>query len=177
MLDRRGMARREWKQFIRTQFVSAETEFAGERLYAGLIRILEVSEPFVRDVTLADAGYTWLQLAPVAGHWWVTVMYDPAGRLLQYYFDITWRNYVDAAGEPGFEDLYLDVVMRADGQLRLLDRDELDAALAGGEITPAQHALALRELEALLVRLRGREPVWRALCAREKARLEKLLPE
>ena len=62
--------------------------------------------------------------------------------------------------------------MGADGALRVLDRDELDQALAAGEISPAQHTLAEAALEALLVRLNGREAEWRALCARIKARLE-----
>lgn len=176
-LDVRGMARREWTQIRRRESVFAPVDSGGFRGHAGLMRILEVSEPFVRRVTLADAGYSWLQLAPAGGHWWLTVMYDPAGTLVQYYFDITWRNFVAESGEPMFEDLYLDVVMQPDGQLRLLDQDELDAARAAGAITADQYALALRELDALCERLRGREREWRCLCAREKARLEALLEE
>ena len=174
-LDARGMARREWTQILRRETAIAPAEDGDFRGYAGLMRILEVTEPFVRRVTLADAGYTWLQLAPTGGHWWLTVMYDPDGALIQYYFDITWRNYLSPAGEPMFEDLYLDAVMQPDGQVRVLDRDELDAAREAGEITPEQHALAVREKDALLDRLRGHEPEWRMHCARQKARLEALL--
>ena len=174
-LDTRGMKRREWTQILRRQTVIEAVEAPDFRGHAGLMRILEVSRPFVRRVTLADAGYTWLQLAPRAGHWWLTAMYDPQGRLVQYYFDITWRNFLAPDGEPMFEDLYLDVVMQADGALLLLDRDELEAAFAAEEITSEQRTLALDELDALCARLRGREPEWRRLCAREKARLEALL--
>ncbi len=176
-LDLRGMQRREWKQFLRRKCLIAAVdtpEFAG---HAGLLRILEVSEPFVRRVTLADSNYTWLQLAPEEGRWWLTVMYDPAGRLLQYYFDITARNFVADSGEPMFEDLFLDIVMQPDGDLILLDRDELDLALERGMITPALHAEALRAADELLAQLRGYEPKWRALCAREKLRLEQMMAE
>ena len=83
-LDARGMARREWTQILRRETAIIPAEDDDFRGYAGLMRILEVSEPFVRRVTLADAGYTWLQLAPTDGHWWLTVMYDPDGALNQY---------------------------------------------------------------------------------------------
>ena len=176
-LDLRGMQRREWKQFLRRKCLIAAVdtpEFVG---HTGLLRILEVSEPFVRRVTLADSNYTWLQLAPSEGHWWLTVMYDPGGELIQYYFDITVRNFVSDLGEPMFEDLFLDIVMQPDGSLVLLDREELDAALAQDEITDEQYALAVRELEKLIGKLEGHEPEWRALCAREKARLEQKMAE
>ena len=171
-LDRRGMDRDEWALITAKRNATAFVDAPDFRGYAGLMRIDAVSEPFVRGTTLADAGYAWLQLAPAGEHWWLTVMYDPDGALVQYYFDITMQNGLADSGEPFFEDLYLDVVMGTDGALRVLDRDELDQALAAGEISPAQHTLAEAALEALLVRLNGREAEWRALCARIKARLE-----
>ena len=61
--------------------------------------------------------------------------------------------------------------------LQVLDREELDAALAQDEITDEQYALAVRELEKLIGKLEGHEPEWRALCAREKARLEQKMAE
>ena len=171
-LDVRGMARREWKQILRRRTTIAAVSEPDFRGHAGLMRIDAVSEPFVRRVTLADAGYTWLQLAPEGGHWWLTVMYDPEGTLIQYYFDITLRNFLADTGEPMFVDLYLDLLLLPDGGYTVLDRYELEAARAAGEITAEQHDLALRELESLLGRVRGREPEWRARCARVKARLE-----
>ena len=173
----RGMARAEWRCILQRKSVFTAVDTPEFRGHAGLMRILRVSEPFVRRVVLADAGYSWLQLAPEGKHWWLTVMYDPDGALVQYYFDVTRRNFIAASGEPMFEDLYLDIVMQPDGELRLLDVDELDAALASGELTPETHALALREAEALCEALRGREGEWRSLCAREKQRLEKLLTQ
>ena len=56
-LDLRGMQRREWTQFLRREshIMAMNTlEFVG---YAGLLHILEVSEPFVRKVSLADELY------------------------------------------------------------------------------------------------------------------------
>ena len=42
-----------------------------------------------------------------------------------------------------FYDLFLDVTVDPDGNTRLLDRDELDAALSEGVITAEQHSLAV----------------------------------
>lgn len=46
-------------------------------------------------------------------------------------------------------DLFLDVWMDADGRVRILDRDEFDAALAAGWIDPRTAARALAEVERL----------------------------
>ncbi|HEU4883719.1 MAG TPA: DUF402 domain-containing protein [Longimicrobium sp.] len=46
-------------------------------------------------------------------------------------------------------DLFLDVWMDADGGVEILDRDEFDAALAAGWITPSTAARALAEAERL----------------------------
>jgi predicted RNA-binding protein associated with RNAse of E/G family len=46
-------------------------------------------------------------------------------------------------------DLFLDIWINADGEIEVLDRDEFDAALAAGWITPAIAARALAEVERL----------------------------
>lgn len=46
-------------------------------------------------------------------------------------------------------DLFLDLWMGADGALEVLDRDELDAALAAGHLDAATAARAVREAERL----------------------------
>ena len=176
-LDTRGMERREWTDILERRTVISAVSEPGFCGWAGLMRIDAVARPFVRGVTLADAGYEWLQLAPEGEHWWLTVMYDPAGALVQYYFDITLENRLRPTGEPEFVDLYLDVVLRPDGSYTVLDRDELDEALERGEILTEQRDLALAELDGLLARINGREPVWRRLCARVKEKLEKAWSE
>lgn len=74
----------------------------------------------------------------------------------QYYFDITLENDIRPGGQSSFLDLFLDVVLSPGGDVYILDRDELAAALSAGEISPAQYALALREAEALAAPARAR---------------------
>lgn len=45
------------------------------------------------------------------------------------------------------EDLYLDVIIKQDGRWHLVDVDEFRAAVAAGELTPAQMDAALQGLE------------------------------
>jgi predicted RNA-binding protein associated with RNAse of E/G family len=169
--EERGMARKTWKRLTDRQFQMARVETEGFRGMAGLIEIRSVREPLVvksvlSEVVIADAGYSWLQLSPDKGGWWLTVMYDANGALVQYYFDVTLRNFIAEDGEPRFVDLYLDVVMDPAGRWVLLDRDELDEALALGNITDAEHALAIARAERVVRMVDGKEPFWRALCGR-----------
>ena len=96
-----------------------------------------------RDVPVCVAGSRWLELLPEDGDFCVTAMLDPAGRALVWYIDMIAAQGIDADGVPWFDDLYLDLLVWPDGEAALDDRDELDDALARGEITAAQHALAL----------------------------------
>lgn len=166
------MDRREFKRIKESKLRHGHVCMDGFSGYAGVMEIISVTEPWMVKsslgrVCIADAGYTWLQLSPDEGGWWLTVMYDPEGNLRQYYFDVTLENFVDEDGMPGFTDLYLDVVMNPGGSWVLLDRDELDGALKSGEITPDEHALAVKRSEKVISQIEGREDVWREIC--EKA--------
>lgn len=130
------------------------------------------------SVRVADAGFFWLEVAPRARHWWLTAALDESGAAVQYYFDITLENDIRPSGQSSFLDLFLDVVLAPGGDVYVLDQDELDAALAAGEISPAQHALALREAQALACALPAREGELAAFCQAWFTRLrEQLAPE
>ena len=56
-------------------------------------------------------------------------------------------------GEDGvavFIDKYLDVIITPEGDVKVDDRDELDAAYDSGDLTKAQYEAALAEGEAVL---------------------------
>ena len=108
-----------------------------------LVRMEEVRAPLVvkhgeTGVRVADAGFFWLEAAPRARPWWLTAALDENGGIVQYYFDITLENDIRPGGQSSFLDLFLDVVLSPGGDVYILDRDELAAALSAGEISPAQ---------------------------------------
>lgn len=143
MLKRKTLRRSEWPQIVKKTITVRQLntpDFCGA---AGLLAIGKMDAPFaVGGTLLADEGWHWLELAPRGGHWWLTSMFDPQGRLVESYFDMTLENDFSNPDDPAFLDLYLDVAIPAGGEPILLDADELHTALKNGEITPAQAALA-----------------------------------
>ncbi len=177
--EERGMARRTWKRIELRRFRMARIETESFRGMAGFLEIDGVREPLVvnsvlSEVVIADAGYSWLQLSPDRGGWWLTAMYDPNGDLVQYYFDVTLRNFVAEDGEPRFVDLYLDVVMDPAGRWALLDQDELCEARKLQNITETEYRTALARAAHVIGMVDGKEAHWRALCAKCVERLKAL---
>ncbi len=164
-LDRRG-----WQRVTESSFAWMDLHTPALDGAAGLIRIKQVTAPLaVRSlgqmVTIADDGYCWLQIAPRGRHWWLTVMYDRDRRPLQYYFDVTRENTIQGR-ESHFEDLMLDVVLFTDGACGLMDRDELDDALAAGNITPGEHRTACETAQELLDNVPKRVKELETFCRR-----------
>lgn len=125
---------------------------------AGLIEMLRVSKPVVvGNLKIIDAGMAWLQFAFFDKNYWLTVLLDEKGEVVQYYFDITAGNFFDEEGGPWFYDLYLDVTMEADGIVKLLDEDELAQALTQGLIDEDLYALAKNTAEVLIEEITGKK--------------------
>jgi predicted RNA-binding protein associated with RNAse of E/G family len=116
--------------------------------------------------TIANAGFKWLQLVPDHHKWWLTVMYDVAGELIQYYFDVIHSAYISDTGELRFRDMFLDIVMSADGSWKLLDMDELKSALDNGRIYQDEFARAISVSKELSAEITDNEPAWRDICSK-----------
>ncbi len=120
----------------------------------GLITFTGLSKPDIVDTVegpfcIADQGYQWLELAPENGHFVLTAMFHDK-QLFQQYIDITLMNDVAENGDAVFFDLFLDVVILSDGTPRIVDSEELDAALSGGIITRKEYNLATQAAEKIV---------------------------
>ncbi len=126
----RDMRRTEWQRITKRRYISREeTDIFGSAGRISLISIDEVTGPLtVHYPSRCPRAY-----------WWLTAMFDAYDRLIQIYFDITGGSRFDDPENPTFEDMYLDIVVSADGSIEVVDRDELDEALRSGTITAAQH--------------------------------------
>ncbi len=158
--------RSAWPRVLSRDFVCsylpAEPHLACPEGVVSLMHIKKVTERNIKRMggkpyTITDNGYYWFQFAPKQGHVWLTAMYDSAFTLIQYYFDISYRNEVFPDGSAYFFDLFLDLVLLPDGTRFVLDEDELLDAEAAGHITPEMTALAFSELAKLRQALNGRE--------------------
>lgn len=163
-----------WQRVTKRRFFLESGSKDGRRYAASLMFIDEVTAPFVnsRGMTLADAGYIWLQYALESESWWLTAAFGPDGDLLQMYFDVTDGNRFTDPDDPDFDDLYLDVVLDPDHAVTVLDRDELDEALSMGDITKEQHEAASKECARLVSVLSSRPEELFLRCAKLYGRLK-----
>ncbi len=102
------------------------------------------------NIPTTGAGMKWLQLKPDGKDRLVTAMYKPNGRLSVCYVDVIERLEFDPDGVAAYVDKYLDVVFTPEGDVSVMDRDELDEALATGDINKEQFDAAVRECDRIL---------------------------
>lgn len=170
-LDDRGMRRREFSKLGKTALKTRHIDIDGFSGYAGIMDIESVNEVWMVQsaagpATIANAGFKWLQLVPDHHKWWLTVMYDVAGELIQYYFDVIHSAYISDTGELRFRDMFLDIVMSADGSWKLLDMDELKSALDNGRIYQDEFARAISVSKELSAQITDNEPAWKDICSK-----------
>ena len=123
--------------------------------------------PKAGRIQVTGEGMTWLELIPDGTHRVITAMYFPDGthgperqnypltaseeyQPSIWYVDIIEGTEYDEDGIAAFIDKYLDVIITPEGDVKVDDRDELDAAYASGELTKEQYDAALAEGEDIL---------------------------
>ena len=123
--------------------------------------------PKAGRIQVTGEGMTWLELIPDDTRRVITTMYFPDGthdperkhypvtvderyQPSIWYIDIIEGIEQDEDGVAVFIDKYLDVIITPEGDVKVDDRDELDAAYASGELSKEQYDAALAEGEAIL---------------------------
>ncbi|MBO7423276.1 MAG: ATP-binding cassette domain-containing protein [Oscillospiraceae bacterium] len=111
--------------------------------------------PKAGRIQVTGAGMTWLQLIPDDSSHVITIKYFPDGihdserknypvtsnpkyQPSIWYVDIIDGIEYDEDGVAVFIDKYLDVIFTPEGDVKVDDRDELDGALASGDINKEQ---------------------------------------
>ncbi|MDE7218267.1 MAG: DUF402 domain-containing protein [Oscillospiraceae bacterium] len=171
MIERqvKDMRRSDWSRILRREYVSRDCQICGIRGKESLLVIREVTRPLTvhdggEDVLIAEKDYAWVQIALEGLPFWMTAMYDDRGRLIQIYFDITAGNRFNDPENPTFVDMYLDIVVNSRGELYILDREELDAALSEGAVTAEEWNQADAACTYLSAYLAGNREAVTALC-------------
>lgn len=123
--------------------------------YVSHINIVDVTSPGIiisdgAELCIADKGYERLIYLPDDQNWCLTVMFDDKRKIIEWYVDITKDNFIDENGTPCYDDLYLDIVLLPDGQIMVLDEDELLEAKEQKHITEADYDLAYHAYNKLL---------------------------
>lgn len=146
-----------------------------DELFHGMACLIKLTDgeenfwetPKAGRVQVTGAGMSWLELVPDDAARVITIKYFPEGthdnerhhypvpadKRFQpsvYYVDIIEGILYDDYGIATYIDKYLDVIFTPEGDVKMDDRDELDAAYASGELTKDQYDAALREGESIL---------------------------
>ncbi len=131
----------------------------------GMIRLTGMepqywTSPCAGRYPVSGHGMQWLQLVPDDAHHVVTVMIKPepktVGGILYrhsisaWYVDVIETLDFDEDGVAAFLDKYLNVIATPEGEVKIDDRDELDAAYASGELSREQYLAALHEGDVIL---------------------------
>lgn len=144
------MRRSDWHRILERRYTASTCKFQDMEGVVSLLEIQKVTHPLTvhyesGNVLIADAGYSWLQVAFQEQYFWATMMYDDKGEFMQGYFDITGGNSFEDMENPTFQDMYLDLVLLNDGRIQVLDQDELWEALEKKEITEEQYQKTVTE--------------------------------
>ncbi|MBD7968150.1 DUF402 domain-containing protein [Paenibacillus gallinarum] len=147
--------RANWRRITNRQFACRYVESEEFTGYLSLYTIHDLKEPLWKTYggytfCTADKGYSWLQYFPKDEHYVVTAMFDDEDQIVEWYIDTCRNQGITDQGVPWFDDLYLDVIVLKDGEVFLLDEDELDDALEKGHITTADYELSTRTAQYLL---------------------------
>jgi predicted RNA-binding protein associated with RNAse of E/G family len=146
--------RPHWRRVRRKRFYLTQLQEDGFYGHVSLLVLDEVSEPLWvplagREVCVADAGYAWLQHFPQGARYTLTTMFDPQGRIVEWYVDICRRLGLDERGVPWYEDLYLDILISPEWEVQRIDEEDLEKAWQQGLVTTAERDQALGEADAL----------------------------
>lgn len=93
--------------------------------------------------------YKWLQFYDYSAKVCLTAIYDNENKIVEWYFDIA-REIGKENGIPYEEDLYLDVVVKENFEIILLDEEDLQEALEKDEITKEEFKQAYKTANNLM---------------------------
>lgn len=149
-----------------------------DELFHGLACLIRLTDgeanywatPKAGRIQVTGTGMTWLELIPDNTNRVITIKYFPDGthdaerihypvpvnekyQPSVFYVDITDGIEYDQDGVAVYIDKYLDVIFTPEGDIKIDDRDELDAAFKEGEISKEQYDAALLEGDKILEEL------------------------
>ena len=132
-----------------------EKDFIGD-IY--LNHFIKTKKPFVlcNGSYLYDNNYKWLEFYDYNSRVRLTSIYDENNKIVEWYFDIA-RSIGKENNVPYEDDMYLDIVLRPDGSIVLLDEDEFEEAYKNKEMTNEEYEEAYKITKRLMDKLRGKE--------------------
>lgn len=147
-MKRKKLSNHVWECVRSCKISEKQVETESFTGYLRLVEFEEVSERQIwpykgTELVVCDKGQKWLSILPRDDWYCITVMMGEDGEVIEWYIDMIAGQAMDEKGTVYYDDLYLDLILFYDGNLVVDDMDELEEALATGDITREQFQLAL----------------------------------
>ena len=129
-----------------------------EDYYISVKKLIDVREKFIlkNGLCVMDNGYYVFEVVPKNENYAMMLFLDDTMKPLEYYFDITKNNHLDEISKvPCYDDLYLDITY-LDGEINILDEDELLEAYETHDITEEDYKLVYKVRDELLPEIENR---------------------
>ncbi len=154
-IEKKYISKKGWKRVIERTDAFENIEHKNLKGIASLISVKKVKEPGIKiynnnKIKIVDDGFFWLQIGFENKNYWITAMYNEKKEIVQYYIDITEKNVINDYENSCFYDIFLDIVLLPDGEIFLLDEDELKKALDDKIITKVQYDRAYSEANRII---------------------------
>ena len=136
------------------KIISVEDEYFNGDIY--FYNFIEVKDKILipNGKCIMDNNYKWLEFYDYSSKVKLTAIYDENNEIIEWYFDIA-REIGKENGIPYEDDLYLDVVVTPNGEIILLDEDELKQVYDRKELTKEEYKNVYKEAEKLMNKLKN----------------------
>lgn len=126
--------------------------------YVAVKKLIHVNEKFIikNGLCVMDNGYYVFEVVPRFENYAMRLFLDDKKNPLEYYFDITKNNGLDdETNIPCYDDLYLDITV-LNGEVNILDEDELIEAYNMGDVTSEEYELVYQIRDKLLDEIKNK---------------------
>lgn len=131
-------------------------DFTSEDYYLSKKKIIKTTPIILKNgLKVIDDGYYILEILPKDENYSIRVYFDNNKNIIEYYIDITNGCGIEEESKvPYYDDLYLDITI-TDGQVEVLDQDELDNAFSNKLIDINTYNKAVKTKDKLLEEIKN----------------------
>jgi hypothetical protein len=125
--------------------------------YIAVKKLIDVEIPFIikNNITVMDNGYYVFEVVPKHDNYAMRLFLNDKKEPLEYYFDICKNNGLyEKTNIPCYDDLYLDITYM-NGEINILDEDELIDAYRSGDINDDDLKLVYEVKDKLLEEIKN----------------------
>lgn len=158
MIKRKRLDRDIWTSITCKRYIQKTIESDDYKGIIALLYIDDVSSASIWQyhdgpISVCDKGMKWLEFLPFKGNYVLTAMINSENKINLWYIDIICNYGFDEDGTAYFDDLFLDLILRPDGELKIDDEDELEEAYHEMVISSEMYIMAYMVKDKLISEL------------------------